>query len=127
LIVKTFLFDSYYNGFLQSSITKCKEILSKNECIQIRRSVIRKFQNLKLLNTEEGIMDFIQASEKTKYSVKVRRKSWKEGHNMWWSKKYQCMLAAHPYRVQEKYLDTDGYIYVCEGDDVEATDWEDFC
>jgi len=103
-----------------------KNIFHENDWVQIRRSLIRKYKNLKLLNTKERVMDFIQASEKTKNNVKVRRKSWEKGQHIWWNMEYQCIVASYPYQVQEKYLDIDGYIYVCKGDDIEATDWEDF-
>lgn len=109
-----------------------EETIDKYNWCRVRRDVIRKFQCLRFLNTEERIMDFIQAGEKTKSGQKVRRKSWKKaaGMELWWDEKYECMLAGTPDRHQkedEKYKDTDGWIYVCRGNDIEATDWEEIC
>ncbi len=72
-------------------------------------------------------MNFLEASEITRNGGIVTRKSWKEGTKMWWNAKEKCMLANTPYGKQDKHLDTDGYIYVCEGDDVEAIDWKKGC
>ena len=84
-------------------------------------------------------MDFIEASEYAKKGHRVRRKSWADGkanawpknikekrREMWWDEKYQCLLAGAPdkHLDEDTYLDTEGWIYICRGDDVEATDWE---
>ncbi len=69
-------------------------------------------------------MNFLEASEKTRNGKIVRRTTWDDGTKMWWDAKEKCMLANTPYGKQDKHLKTDGYIYVCEGDDVEAGDWE---
>ncbi len=69
-------------------------------------------------------MNFIEASENTRNGKSVRRKNWDKGNEMWWDAGEKCMLANTPYGKQDKHLKTNGYIYVCEGDDVEAGDWE---
>ena len=117
----------YLIFLLKSSEEIYQEAVAKYDWVKIRREVLRKFQNLRFLNTRERSVDFIKASQRTRTGEKVRRKIWEPGHKMWWDSNYKCMLAAHPYGKQDKHLDTEGYIYVCEGDDVEATDWEKAC
>ncbi len=102
----------------------------------IAREVARKLQNLPFLNKRERILDFLHANEIAKSGQKVRRKSWLPGGKsawhgklvyVWWDSKYKCLLAAGPYVPigdQPKFKDTEGYPYVCEGDDIEGTDWE---
>lgn len=113
--------------WLSSNEEIYEQILRKYDWVSIRRGIFLKFQNLKFLRNEALIMDFIKASAKTRDGKKVRRKSWEKGHFMWWHADYKCMLADNPYGKQDMHLDTKGYIYVCEGDDVEANDWEETC
>ena len=96
--------------------------------------------DIKLMNRGEYSMDFIEATEIAKSGFKVRRKSWAEGkanswhknpretsREMWWDSKYESLMAGAPDKHEpknEKYLDTEGWIYVCRGDDVTASDWE---
>ena len=92
-----------------------------------------------IIINEEEVMNFIEASNLTKEGKRVRRKSWLKGgdnswvgskretsRDMWWDAKYECLLAGAPDRhVDEStYLDTKGWIYICRGTDMEATDWE---
>ena len=114
----------YVIFLLQCTDKKYKEILEKYDFIEMRREIMTRLYNLKYLHYKGKVMNFLQASEDTRLGLKVRRKSWPEGHRMWWDVKEKCMLAGSPYGKQDKHLDTDGYIYVCEGDDVEALDWE---
>ncbi len=108
--------------------------------IKIKRDLVRKMSNIKLMNKRQYSMDFIEAQELTKTGVRVRRKSWAQGkenawqknpretsREMWWDSKYESLMAGAPDRHEPengKYLDTDGWIYVCRGDDVSGTDWE---
>lgn len=110
------------------------------DLIRIKRDLVRKWRNIKLINKRQCSMDFIEAMELTKNDVKVRRKSWAEGkanawpknpretsREMWWDSKYESLMAGAPDKHEpnaEKYLDTEGWIYVCRGDDVTGTDWE---
>ncbi len=105
---------------------------------KIRRSVTRKFRDTKLLNKNmrEYPMDFLEACESARNGIRVRRKEWLPKGSaawhgklvyVWWDSKYKCLLAAGPYVPlggQQKFKDTEGYTYVCEGDDMQATDWE---
>ncbi len=87
-------------------------------------------------------MDYIEATKIARTGTKMRRKCWLKGGDqawrcdrpyMWWDKDHKVMLAGGAYppmdkmrdgKGQEKYLNTDGYIYVTESDDVQAQDWE---
>jgi len=120
------IYSVYIYGIflLQLAGEKSLEFWERYDFFAIRREICIRIYNLKFLHTKERAVDFLQASSDTREGKKVRRKSWPEGHNMWWDSKEKCMLADNPYGKQHKHLQTNGYIYVCEGDDVEALDWE---
>lgn len=92
--------------------------------IKLKRRVIRKFQNLTLLNTQYRIMDFLQANEEMKNGKRVTRKNWEKAHYLWHSKTYDCVLSSHTLGEQDIFMDTHGYIFMCRGTDIEALDWE---
>lgn len=114
----------YIIFLLQCTEKKYKDIWDRYDFFSMKREVLLRLYNLKYLHSKEKAMDFLQANEDTRGGLKVRRKSWPEGHRMWWDKKEKCLVAGSPYGKQNKHLETGGYIYVCEGDDVEALDWE---
>ncbi len=90
----------------------------------LSKRLLEKMFHIDLIINKGLKMNFIEASAITREGGNVRRKSWDKDTKMWWDAKQQCMLANTPYGKQDKHLDTDGYIYVCEGDDVEAGNWE---
>ena len=114
----------YLIFLLQLAGEKVQEFWDKYDFFAMKREVMVRLYNLKYLHTQERAMNFLQANENTRDGIKVRRKSWPEGHRMWWDKKEKCLVAGNPYGKQDKHLETGGYTYVCEGDDVEALDWE---
>ena len=87
-------------------------------------------------------MDYLEATKMARDGTKMRRKCWLKGESqawrcdkvyMWWDQKHKVMLAGGSYppmdgmrdgQGQEKYLDTKGYVYITESDDIEAKDWE---
>jgi len=123
--------DDYKERLTQSVGSRRWNILTKR--------LFKKMFRIDSIINKGFKMDFIEASNLAKQGKKVRRKSWIEGgdnswqgskretsRDMWWNEKYQCLLAGAPDKhVDEStYLDTDGWIYICRGTDMEAKDWE---
>ncbi len=120
--------DDYKERLTQSKGTRRWNILTK-------RLFDKMFRIDSIIN--KGLkMNFLEAHKLAQTGEKMRRKEWLPGGSsawhgkevyVWWDPKYKCLLAAGPYVPiggQKKFKDTKGYTYVCEGNDVEANDWE---
>lgn len=125
--------------FLHSYEERLKESAGSDKWNTITKILFEKILSIDFLINRGLEMNFIEASNFAKTGKRVRRKSWIEGgdnswqgskretsRDMWWNEKYQCLLAGAPDRNVDEpnYLDTDGWIYICRGTDMEANDWE---
>ncbi len=113
------------------------EIPGSNTWNRIGRRLYRRMVKMSINITDgETQMNFLEAVAKARDGIRMRRKEWLPGGSsawhgakvyVWWDAKYKCLLAAGPYVPQGEqpaFKDTPGYTYVCEGDDMEAKDWE---
>lgn len=135
--------DSVLKEFLKESgdfIEDYKERLTQSKGSRrwniLTKRLYDKIFSIDVIINKGLEMNFLEANKLAQAGEKMRRKEWLPGGSsawkgkkvyVWWDSKYKVLLAANAYPPigkVEKFRDTEGYIYVCEGNDVESNDWE---